>query len=87
MKGSRFSDEEIIRILRQGRHGRDLAALCLQHGISRQTYYRWRMKYAGPRAAVPLRKQPGSHATVRLVKQAAELMAQRDALRTGRPKP
>ena len=47
MKGTRHSEEQIIAILKQGEAGLTAAELCRQHGISEQTYYRWKAKYGG----------------------------------------
>jgi putative transposase len=47
MKGTRHSEEQIIAILKQGEAGVATTELCRQHGISEQTYYRWKAKYGG----------------------------------------
>ena len=46
MKGKRYSEEQIIRILRELDGGKALAEVCRQHGVSQQSVYRWRSKYA-----------------------------------------
>ena len=47
MKRSKFSDEQILKIVREGEAGRKVADLCRTHGITEQTYYRWKSKYGG----------------------------------------
>ena len=47
MKISRFSEEQIIGILKPAEAGVKLRDLCRQHGISDHTYYRWKSKYGG----------------------------------------
>ena len=47
MKSSRFSEEQIIGILKQAEAGVKARDLCRQHGISDHTYYRWKSKYGG----------------------------------------
>ena len=47
MKGTWHSEEQVIAILKQGEAGLTTAELCRQHGISEQTYYRWKAKYGG----------------------------------------
>lgn len=47
MKNSRFSEEQIIGILKQSETGVKTADLCRQHGISAATFYAWRGKYGG----------------------------------------
>ena len=47
MKNSRFSEEQIIEILKQSEAGAKTSDLCRQHGISAATFYNWRSKYGG----------------------------------------
>lgn len=48
MKASRFTDEQIVAILQQAERGeQSITALCKQHGIAENTFYRWRQKYGG----------------------------------------
>jgi putative transposase len=47
MKRSKFSDEQILAIVREGGAGRKVADVCRTHGITEQTYYRWKAKYGG----------------------------------------
>jgi putative transposase len=47
MKRSTFSDEQILAIVKEGEAGRKVADLCRTHGITEQTYYRWKSKYGG----------------------------------------
>ena len=47
MKNSRFSEEQIIGILKQSEAGAKTSDLCRQHGISAATFYSWRSKFGG----------------------------------------
>ena len=47
MKGTRYSEEQIVRILKEIEQGASIAHVCRQQGISEQTVYRWRQKDAG----------------------------------------
>ena len=47
MKARKYTDEQIIAVLREGEAGAKVADLCRKHGISDATYYNWKAKYAG----------------------------------------
>lgn len=47
MKGKRFSEEQIIAVLRESEAGAKTKELCRRHGISEPTFYNWKAKYAG----------------------------------------
>lgn len=47
MKKSRFSEEQIVKILKHQENGLKVAEICRQNGISEQTFYRWKSKYGG----------------------------------------
>ena len=47
MKGKRFSEEQIIGILKEAEAGAATKELCRRHGISEQSFYRWKAKYGG----------------------------------------
>lgn len=45
MKKSRYSDSQILKILRQAENGIPVTELCREHGMSSATFYKWRSKY------------------------------------------
>ena len=47
MKGKRFSEEQIIAVLKESEAGAKTKDLCRRHGISEPTFYNWKAKYAG----------------------------------------
>ena len=47
MKRSRFTEEQVIKIIEEGKTGISLDELCRKHGISKPTYYNWKAKYGG----------------------------------------
>jgi len=47
MKRARFSEEQIIEVLKEAEAGTKVAELCRRHGISDATFYTWRSRYGG----------------------------------------
>lgn len=47
MQRNRFSEEQIIRILKERKTGAKLADLCRRHGGSETSFYKWKSKYGG----------------------------------------
>ena len=47
MKKSRFTEEQIISILKQQDEGLKVADICRKHGLSEQTFHNWKKKYGG----------------------------------------
>ncbi len=47
MKKQRFTESQIMQILKQGEEGVPVADLCREHGMSSASFYKWRSKYGG----------------------------------------
>jgi putative transposase len=47
MKKSKFSEEQVVNILREGQSGSTIKAVCAKYNISEPTYYKWQRKYGG----------------------------------------
>jgi len=47
MKAKRYTEEQIIAVLKEGQAGAKIADLCRRYGMSEASYYNWKAKYAG----------------------------------------
>ena len=81
MKRSRFSEEQIIRILKEHQAGRSAAELCRKHGISDATFYKWRSKYGGMEVSDAKRLKALEEENRKLKKLLAEQMLDNSTLK------
>lgn len=72
MKKSRFTDSQIIAILKQAEAGTPAPELCREHGISSATFYKWRAKFGGMDASLMARMKELEDENRRLKKMYAE---------------
>lgn len=72
MKTSRFSDSQIISILKQAEAGSPVPELRREHGISSATFYKWRAKFGGMDASLMTRLRELEDENRRLKKMYAE---------------
>ena len=81
MKRSRFSDEQVIGILKEHQAGLSAAELCRKYGISDATFYTWRKKYGGLEVSEARRLKALEEENARLKKLLAESMMDVSTLR------
>ena len=81
MKKSRFTDSQIIAVLKQAEDGTPVPELCREHGISSTTFYKWRAKYGGMDASLMGRMKELEDENRRLKKMYAESQMGADILR------
>ncbi len=81
MKRSRFSEEQIIGILKEQEAGAATADVCRRHGISSATFYKWKAKYGGLDVSEARRLKALEDENARLKKLLAESMLNEAALR------
>ena len=81
MRRSRFSEEQIIGILREHEAGAATAELCRRHGISDATFYKWKAKYGGMEVSDAKRLRGLEDENRRLKKLLAEAMLDNAALK------
>jgi putative transposase len=74
MKRSRFTDDQIIGILKEHEVGLSAAELCRKHGISDATFYKWRAKYGGMDVSDAKRLKALQEENAKLKKLLAESM-------------
>jgi len=72
MKKSRYSDSQIMAILKQAEAGSPIPELCREHGMSSATFYKWRSKYGGMDASIMARLKELEEENRRLKKMYAE---------------
>ena len=72
MKTSRFTDSQILAILKEAEGGQPVSALCREHGMSSATFCKWRAKYGGMDASLMKRMKELEEENRRLKKMYAE---------------
>jgi putative transposase len=72
MKKSRYTDSQIISILKQNEVGTSVADLCREHGMSQASFYKWRSKYGGMDASLMKRMKELEAENTRLKRMYAE---------------
>lgn len=81
MRRSRFSEEQIIAILREHDAGAATGEVCRRHGISDATFYKWKAKYGGLEVSEARRLKALEEENRRLKKLLAESMLDNAALK------
>ena len=72
MKKSRYTDSQILAILKQNEGGAKVTDLCREHGMSEATFYKWRAKFGGMDVSLMKRMKELEEENRRLKKMYAE---------------
>ncbi|MBB4093066.1 putative transposase [Ochrobactrum pecoris] len=81
MKMSRFSEPQILAILRQAEGGVPVPELCREHGMSNASFYKWRARYGGMDASMISQMKALEDENRRLKKMYAEMSMQTELLK------
>jgi len=81
MKRSRFTEEQIIGILREQEAGVPVADLCRKHGLSSPTFYKWKAKYGGMEVSEARRLKALEEENAKLKRMLADSMLDNVALK------
>ncbi len=81
MKTSRYTEAQIIAILRQAEGGVPVSELCREHGMSDASFYKWRAKYGGMDASMVGQMKAMEEENRRLKRMYADLSMQNDLLK------
>lgn len=81
MKATRFTETQIVSILKEAETGIKVKDLCRKHGISDATYYNWKSKYGGMEASDLKRMKELEAESSKLKRMYAELALENRALR------
>jgi putative transposase len=81
MKRSRFTEEQIIGILREQEAGVPVADLCRTHGLSSPTFYKWKAKFGGMDVSEARRLKALEDENAKLKRMLADAMLDNVALR------
>ncbi|MFT5065657.1 MAG: putative transposase [Reinekea sp.] len=81
MKNGRFSDAQIMAVLKQAEGGTPVSELCREHGMSSASFYKWRAKFGGMDASLITEMKDMTEQNRRLKKMYAEMSMQNDLLK------
>ena len=81
MKRSRFTEEQIVGVLKEHEAGTQTADLCRKHGISQATFYNWKAKFGGLEVSEAKRLKGLEDENARLKKLLADAMLDNAALK------
>ena len=80
-RGKRYTEEQIIRILKEAESGRAITDICREYGVSEGTLYRWRQKFGGMDISEAKRLKSLEHENISLKRIVAQQAMDIDALK------
>ena len=81
MRKSRYTDSQIMAILKQAEAGTPVPALCREHGMSSALFYKWRSKFGGMDASMLKRLKELEAENARLKKMYADVQLQNEVIK------
>ena len=81
MRKSRYTDSQIMAILKQAEAGTPVPALCREHGMSSALFYKWRSKFGGMDASMIKRLKELESENARLKKMYADVQLQNEVIK------
>ena len=81
MRKSRYTDSQIMAILKQAEAGTPVPALCREHGMSSALFYKWRSKFGGMDASMIKRLKELEAENARLKKMYADVQLQNEVIK------
>lgn len=81
MRKSKFTESQVLNLLKQAESGVPVVDICREHGISNATFYKWRAKYGGMDTSMMKRLKELEHENARLKRMFADSQMDNEILK------